>query len=670
MRNYFLAVVLCLAVAVSAFGGELSQNEVIRVVTPQNASEVIGKKPEIRIEFTVPVDPSSIVLLLDGTDLTQLGTKDEKSFTCTSFGILPSGPHSLTVIAKDPDGNSYQVNSSFTSRHTAAFEEAYSNNEAAAIYESALAKPERAVSTPYSKFEGNINTDSKLKNREYEAGFTANLRYFDQSLPVLSTVLSSGIDTSVQDLSLLEKGFSLANFLFTGRYIKDPFMMTAEIGDVLVSETQNTVSGLARRGGKLMFEYEDATLNTFLVKGERVFGFNGGLGINGSGDDHIFGASAGLKLPDRKMELKTVYVRGGEPPSSVGTATSANIPESTPGLVKDGAHTKGDVIGLQLVTDFFENRFRTEMEFDSSRFDFDLDDDEGKESDVSYRAKGGGALGRYIYEAGYEFYGRDYAVIGNQGAMKDAEIFSFMNGLTLEGHSMTLALSRTNDNVRKEKALPRIVKHDGTVTYSFMKIPQLPVTFIYQKSLQDSTREPDGMNEIEIDTDTATGSVSYVDGGFSTSFTAVYSFLNDRTSTGADTRTVTYVLVPSYAAPVFSILPMASWNRTKDTLSDIKTDTYTGGLNFYSKFFDDRMAFDAGGTYTAVRNSDDTVKTNDFNSTVRVGYNMRHLVNWLVDPTISLKGQYVRHKDDVDDSNDSDEFLLFLVLSTIMPVSL
>ncbi|RJQ50209.1 MAG: hypothetical protein C4538_00495 [Nitrospiraceae bacterium] len=670
MRTYLLAVIVCVAVVMSVSADALSQNEVINVVAPQNASEVIGKKPEIRIEFSVPVDPASIIVILDGTDVAQVGTKNERSFVYTPISALPSGLHNLTVIANDQSGNPYQKDSTFLSRHTTAFDEAYSNNEVAAIYESAVMKPERSVTTPYSKIEGNISTDSKLKTKDYELGFTANLRYFDQSLPALSSVLSSGTNTSTQDQNLLKKGLSLANFLFTGKYMKDPFTATAELGDVQASETQNTVSGLARRGGRLMLEYGDAMLSAFVVKGERVAGFYGGFGIDGSSDDHIYGASAAVKFIDKKAEFKAVYVSGGEPPSSVGTATSASIPTSTPGLVKDGTHTKGDVIGAQLVTDFFENRFRTEIEVDSSRFDFDVQDSVNEESDVAYRAKADGLLGRYNYEAKYEFYGRDYAVIGNQGAMKDSQLFSFMNGLVLEGHSMTLSLARTNDNVEEDWTLPRIVKKDGMLTYSFMKIPQLPVTLVYQKSLQESSHEPDGTNEIDIMTDTATGSVSYVAGGFSTSFTAVYSLQNDRTSTNADTRTTTYVLAPAYATPVFSIMPMASWNRTKDTASDVRTDTYTGGLNLYSRFFNDRIAFDAGGTYTIVRNDSDTLKTNDFNGTLRVGYNMKHCLKWLTDPMVALRGQYVRHVDKVDHSADGDEFLLFLVLSTTIPISL
>ena len=423
----------------------------------------------------------TLLVLLDGADITQLLDVTEKGFHYTSFLVLPAGMHTISISASDRRGNASSSGISHLPHGTPGHSRRLTpSNDASFIYETPLTNPDKFPEIPDSKAEGNLRSDTKIKEGAWESTFNTNLRYFDQSLP-----------------SSIEKGISVANWIFTGSYAKDLMQLKAAIGDVQVNETMYTVSNIARRGGVLTFQYDNVQVNTFSVRSEQVFGFNGGTGIEGTSDDHILGASGSIQLFDRRLSVKTVYATGGEPSGSFGISTTAG-------------KKKGDVIGFLVTSDFFENKLKTEIETGFSNYDPDTADTFGNKSDKAYKLKVGGYLGSYNYEAAYEFIGRDYAVVGNQMIQKDKQGVTFINGLNLSPHAINVTFSRYNDNVEGDDLFPRIVNYQAMLDYSFSKIPNLPIGFNYQKSVQDSTREPSGGYELKMYTDTVSGRVNYM----------------------------------------------------------------------------------------------------------------------------------------------------------------
>ena len=145
--------------AVSAEEQQLSQTQQadwLRIITPAENAEVIGKKPEIQIEFLNPVRADTLLVLFDGADITQLLDITEKGFHYTPFLVLPAGMHTISISASDREGKQLQRNISFSSRHSRTFQEAYSNNNASAIYETPLTNPDNFPQIPDSKVEGNL----------------------------------------------------------------------------------------------------------------------------------------------------------------------------------------------------------------------------------------------------------------------------------------------------------------------------------------------------------------------------------------------------------------------------------------------------------------------------------------------------------------------------------
>jgi hypothetical protein len=609
-------------------------------VSPQEGTEIVGKKPLIKIEFTEPVAAGTLFVTLDSRDVTQLLTVTDKGFEYRPVAVLPAGPHTISITASDRSGNQLQKTISFSTRHTESAEEAYVDNDLSMVYESTLKKPETASNTPYSKIEGNLRSDTKVRNNGWQFTFNTNLRFLDQGLPVFPPQ---------------KKGIDAANWLLTANFSKGNTNFKASFGDVQVNETAYTVMALARKGGVLNLDLGNYFLNAFSVKSAQVFGFRG-IGVSDETDDHILGVSGGARLIGRKVEFRTIYVTGGEDGSSFGIST-------LPG------NKKGDVLGLLLTTNLLENKLNTEFETDFSSFDPDTSDEFGKRSDKAFKIKAGGFIDRYNYEAMYEYVGKYYEVVGNPGVQKDREGIALRGSTALGSHNINLAFSRYNDNVRGDELFPRIVNSQGSIDYSFTGIPNLPVGINYQKSLQDSTREPEGAVDIKLYTDIITGRVNYMAGSLGLGAQAAYSLMNDKTKANNDSRTITYTLTPSYNTSGMSANANLMLNRSKSSFVSFWTDTYTINLDLRTRFLKDRGSFDIAGTYNIVKADNGSVDSRNLNANFRLGYVLKAILRGFVKPTVAVRGIYMKNIDKVYSAADRDEFTIFLVLATSTPFS-
>ncbi|TAN38567.1 MAG: hypothetical protein EPN25_13635 [Nitrospirae bacterium] len=649
LSTLLLCLMLCLPAAYAAeqpaAGAQPEPQAWVRVSAPLENAEIIGKKPDITAEFLVPLKAGSLVIMVDGTDVTQISEISEKGFTYSPVMVLPPGGHTVSITAQDQNGGQLQKSVPFTIRHTKMFEEAYTQNDLSVVYEEKLTTPEGDTS-PRSKVQGNLASETKVKRKELEFNFKTNLRYFDQNTPL--AFAGPGAD---------KKGINLVNYLLQGKYTKDQFMLLAEAGDVQINETQNTVSALARRGGRLSLQYNDLSLSAFVVKSENILGFRGGTGITFDDNDHILGASAGIKLLDKKVEFRTIFATGE-------TAGGSSFGFSTvPG------RTKGDVLGLLLITDFLQNKLRTEFETDFTSFDPDISDEFGSKKDRAYRLKAGGSIDTYTYEAMYEYFGRDYAVVGNQMIQKDKEGITARAGASFGAHALNLNFSRFNDNVKGDELFPKITNMLASVDYSFSGIQQVPIGFNFQKSIQDSSLEPAGTSPLQMHTGTVTGRIGYTKDAMSINFMTAFSKMDDRTTTNNDTTTATYTLTPAYNTPNLAVNPNFSLNQTKNSVTGVRADTYTISLDLRSKFFKERVTFDVGSTYNITKTSDRLTDLSNLTANLRLGYLLAKRFMGLVNPTLAVRATYMQITDRINHASDRDAFSAFMVLTTAIPFS-
>jgi len=633
--------------------------EWVRMITPQDNAEIIGKKPEIKVELIGPSVRNNLLVTLDGTDITQILVLSDKGFEYRPVMPVSAGSHTLVLSAPDGSGTQMQKTVTFKSRHTEILEEASSNNDASIIYSQAVVKPKSTASTTTtdfnSKLEGNLKSDNKIKNGNWEVTLNGNIRYFDQDVPAQSP---------------LNKGIDVANWLMTGTYQKDSLKLQASVGDVQVTETSNTIN-LNRKGGLVQFDYDIFQFRVFNIKGQQTYGIrDGGIGI-GTGDN-ILGASAGVKLFERKVEFRTIYLTGEGSDNNAAVITvlpAQGTPLNPFGTSNQPGNKKGEVVGFLLTSDFFQNKMKTEFEVDLSKYDPDTSDEFGPQNDSAGLARAYGVLGEhYNYDAKYEYFGKNYATLGNLGASRDRQGVSVSQRLNINKHSFLLALSGAHDNVTSDPLFAKIYQYAGGLNYTFNGIQNLPIGLGYQKTLQESHEDPTGIQSMNTMTDTLSASISYTTGTFLLGFSALYSILDDRTINDADTTTATVTFTPTYTSPDLSVSPMFSWNSSKNETLNVRTDSYTGGLNVLSKFWD-CLSFDLGATYTISMADNNSVDTSQINATANLSYSLKWDYVKKVNPVVALRNTYVKTTDKVNPSADSDNYGLSLVITGNIPFS-
>jgi hypothetical protein len=629
--------------------------EWVRIISPAENTEILGKRPEMKAEFTRSIARDKLLVTLDGIDVTQLVSVTDGGIIYRPVIPLAPGQHTLALKAVDTKGAEVGKTVTFISRHTAIFEEASSSNDLSVIYSQKLAshdstnqtnppqpgQPPTTVSGFSSKVEANLKTANKVGSGPWEFALSGNARYFDQNVPSPSP---------------LEKGMDVTNWLMTGTYKKDTLQVKASVGDVNVYETLNTIS-LNRKGGLLQLDYDIFQLSFFNLRTQQGIGIDGGAGFGGSTEDHILGGSAGMKLFDKRMEFKTIYLTGG------GSDSSPAISSLIPGT------KRGQLLGFVVNSDFFQNKMKTEFEADYSWFDPDSTDEVGKSGDSAYLARISGLLGQYNYDAKYEYFGTDYGTIGNLGTLKDKEGISVSQGLNFSDHNFLVNLSRDNDNVSGDDKFAQVVNYVGGLNYTCNMIRNLPIGLGYQRSLQESRHEPAGAPQIDTMSDSVSANMSYMLDKLLLTFNAQYSVLNDRTDANFDSITRTISFSPSYNLPALSVSPMFSWNATKAPTGSW-TDSYTAGLNLFAKFFSDQLSFDTGSTYTLVKAGDNSVDTRQLNVTANLSYAMKQMFKDIINPALTLRSSYVNTKDKVNPLVDGNSFGLFLVLTVDAPLYL
>ncbi|MFQ5901283.1 MAG: hypothetical protein ACE5IH_06985, partial [Thermodesulfobacteriota bacterium] len=453
------------------------------------------------------------------------------------------------------------------------------------------------------------------------------------------------------------KGINLADYLFSLKYTGREFSFLSETGDIEINETQNTVQNLARRGGRLSLKYKNLGLDAFNVRSEEVFGFIGGVGIGKSADDHIMGVSGEVGFFSNKLSLRTIYVTGGEEEVSYG-------------YWRESGAKKGKAFGFLLKTDPLDQRLTAEAEIDISEFDADTSDEFSAESDKAYKLRVGGVTGKYSYEALYEYTGPDYEVIGNQGLQRDMEGFTINTGANFQTQSVNLSFARINDNVKKEELFPRVYTYQGMVDYRYNGLPILPIGINYQKSILDSSMEPEFTFPMRTDTDTISGTINYMKGKLNLGLQADYSFQNDRTSTGNDTTATTLSFTPAYSfSEHISITPNLSFNRSKYHFTDVRTDTYTVNLDLMGDAFSKKITYELASSYNKIKSNDSLTDQDSINGEFRIAYILGERLWRLMNPLVGIRGLYNRMEDRVWEQAN-EELVLFLVLTTTMPFSL
>ncbi len=615
-------------VVLSLFGGvDAGQVEFLE---PVAGKMVIGKRPTFKWRLPQGVDASGVLVILDGMDITELVSCQNGLCSFRPVQPLSAGDHVLELDWQEEKRGPISEVFSFSSRQSRLFREVYSKNSAGINYQLAIHKDDAPEQTN-SRLDGSFITENKLQTQYWTFSASGQIRYVDQDHPVQSPE---------------QKGFDLINFLLESVYQRGSFRMHSQFGDIVVTETENTINNYARKGAQVFLNYKDFGLHLFSTNTAQYYGLNGGLGVDIDPNDNLYGVSGSMGLFQKHFILKAIYAKGGEEGSSFGISTI-------------GDRQRGKVAGLALDSNWFDSKMAIRAEYDITEYDSSSGDEFGPESDKAYRASVSWDDERFGLSGLYEYMGPDYEVIGNQGLPKNREGFTLGSWLSLDVHRLEFLFSRYNDNVKEDKLYPKVYNYQGGIKYFFNKYPSVPISFYYQKAIQNSTDEPEYTPEIYFDTDTLGADISWLPGNWSFNFHADYSYQNDKAHSTDDTASITVTFAPGYTGTYFRISPSFSYNKSIAHLTDVETDTYMANWDMEWQLTD-RIVWSFAGNFNYTKADDDSVDMQTLDLHSRVAYTLFNTWHGLVDqPTIGFRAHY-NWQDDKAYGHSDDSLVLMV----------
>lgn len=644
----FLLTALSIALPVHV-QSEVPSKTSVELVSPVPGTVAISRTPTILFRSSRPLQAEGRLILLDGNDVTAMISEDQTGYRFTPLGPLPAGEHTIQVFASDLNGNPVEQELTFATRHSQPFEELSSEHRLSATLKTVLhrhtsgndstASPSPETESPYTTLDSYLSSNSTIREGEWRSSFRTNLRYYEQNGALRAPE---------------KKGLGLIDFLVSSDYTATKYAARVEIGDTTVESSKNTVDHLTRRGAQSRLSVGNLTMSGFGVLGRENTYEIDGLGLAFNSNDHIMGVSANMDFFDKKMSIKAVHVRGGEEGNYLGTWSEAQRRE-------------GDVTGIVVTTDFFRQQLMTDFELDASNFNVDADHNETTVADAAYRLRAGGFINQADYEFGYTYTGPQYEVVGNQSIIKDWAGYLFNGGTTLADHGFRLLLNYSWDNVEDDRLFARIYSLTSGIEYRYSGWQRFPVGLLLEHNQQRSTDEPVGIDPTDLDTDSITGRVGFVDGPWAIELRPAYSEQNDATANDFDTRIYSVSIVPSYVSPLFYLLPSWTLNRSQNLVTDVWLDSNTVTLDIYAGLFRNQVVAELGGTYDWSKADDNSINTNTASLYGRLNY---RLEQWrhLEDATIAVEYLYQRQQDKIYDTT-LYEGILSLVLSSAIPYS-
>lgn len=612
----------------------------LKLLSPAENQVVIAKKPRIEIAFTQPMEAQTLLVMLDGIDISQVLTSNAHGFSFQPIQVLQPGPHTLMISGTTARGESVNQEFSFSTRHYENLEKGFSENQLTVLGQAAVGRSEsRDEQVPDKRIEAGLRTDSQLREKGFDLAFNANLKFIDQDIPAVAPE---------------KKGLDLIDFLLSADYARGSMNTHAEVGDTQVDLSKNTLSYLVRRGAQLSMGSGLARIGGFSVNSAQTYGYEGGLGVSNDLKRHMHGIYGDLNLLDKRLNLRAIYTTGGEEGDGFGTT----------GLDRNA---EGNATGVVLTTDFFQGRLVSEFELNGSNFDADTTDDLASESDNAYRLEIRGALDRYSYTTTYKYYGPRYEVVGNQGLEKDRAGFELNGGAGFDKHGFSLAFSSFKDNVDNDGTRPVIQTRTAALTYSYMGLERVPISLDYQKELSESSREPTGTLPVDYQMDSVSGTIAYLYKQWNIALQGNYGLMDDMTANDADTTNVMVALMPQFFTEYVSVSPNLCYNQAKDHAAAIRTDSYIISMSIQGRLPNDKLTYALGGTLDFTSTSDDLMDQRTNSYYFNLDYKLDGFLRGYVVPSIGLRGESNEIHDRTTDQTLRDyAFLLTVSASSVI----
>jgi hypothetical protein len=647
---------------------EAVQEAAVRLLAPVPGAEILSNHPDLLAVFTANVDQDSLIIILDDNDITAAVEFTDRGFHCKVPLMLSSGEHRLYVAGNSASGP-FEKEIEFTTRQSATFNEVSTSNEWSLNLKAGEYQNNHGDDFLSTSLDSTLQHESIVKKGNWQVHLNAGARMLEQNYSGASQNPAEIMDSQSAAYGPQEKtsqeeaqnqgsmdpeqqGLDLNNVLMQAQYEQDHFKSTLELGDLQIVESRNTFEGLSRNGGQLNLDYHSLYLNGFSVFGRDTFGLHDGFGIGFDDDDHLYGFSGGIRLLDKRMDIKGFYMKGGQQENSYSSWSQ-----------EEG--NSGDVYGFLLSTNFWDGLLTSEFEYDRSDFDPNTDDTFDGNRDEAWRLQIGGGRDLYNYDITYERFGPDYDLPGNLSPKKDYSGITGTGTFQYDVHAVSVMLAGYHDNVDENPMYARTNSYSGQLDYSYSGFMEFPLGVSFQHTTDQSTDEPKDSPETNLSTDTLSLNAGYIgQGSFSLDSSVSYSWQNDDSARDADIATLSFMLSPSLNFDTFSVTMSGTLNQNHDLLSGARTDDYVLTLDTMGSLFNEQVNYEVGGTYDHTLITDNSGDRHGFTGFSRINYHLPWLTD-LAHPTLGVEVQY--NSDKPQGTSTTEDTRVFCTLSTSVP---
>ncbi|MCF8028910.1 MAG: hypothetical protein K9K81_11140 [Desulfobacteraceae bacterium] len=613
----------------------------ITEIVPEKDAELDQTRPRIRIAFEdvqTRVDTGSIRLAVDGRDVTRLSKITKEAVTYQPESGLSRGRHTITMHMADISGNRIEPNSWVFY----VAKSGYIDDARAAVEWHGEARRKILESEdnpePAWKVQSRARLDSRLESGNFQASAEADAWYTEEEGP------GPQGDT-----------FDLARFLARAEYGEQ----LAAVGDVTVEGTGLISRSIARRGGRVEMNAAGVRAEGFALRSNAVTGFEHGLGIGDSDQQMVGGSVEKEFIRDQGLKLRAGYITGKNRDPDDYNAASLE------------AGTEGSMLSLALESRILDGKLAVAAEYCDTRFDSDVSDQYGQESDHAWSARISGRGGTYDWQAGYTYLGPDFQNIANPTGANNREEYSASGGLRALSSAFRISLFHNRDNAEEDPLMPMIENAGGTLSWSLAR-SGWPAAYVnYTVNDQQSDQEPTGYDPIENQTQTIGCGFSVFGDDWSLSPGYTFTAFNDEAAAADnDSRTHTATLSGSLN-PIdnLSINPSLSYTRFDTDAADHVTETYQATLGGVSRFFENRLNVNTTLSILDNQTDDDSIHNTTFSGILQVNWHIGRFITENSRQTFSVRGRYGRTQDHVND-DITRQYAADVIVSFLLPVEI
>jgi hypothetical protein len=249
-------------------------------------------------------------------------------------------------------------------------------------------------------------------------------------------------------------------------------------GDINVTESEYTVSGLGRRGIEYAFDNRKISAHVFDISSQQLKGFDG-FGIPKSGVS-IFGGAVGSRFLKDMFSLKAVYLAGKDSPRQGVNVQPAYF---------NSASRKGEVMAVIEETKLFKNRLVFGGEYARSKHDGNVSDDQAAQPDKAWRVGGTFSSGKFQIGANYRYIGQSFNPIGYPYFTNNRKYLEGNLGLSLGRVMISGSCVAGQDNVEDNPEADTTKNLNANASFVWSLSNKVSLNLGYRRDEQNTSRE-------------------------------------------------------------------------------------------------------------------------------------------------------------------------------------